>query len=247
MLSLITIAALCVWGLWVFVTRGHHRQLDGEGRRVLFLVAAFAVPWGAAIAISHVRPLYCEKYYLYLMPPLLILFAWTLTRARHVIVSRLILLGLIGLIGTSLTVYYTEPVGEQWREAVAYMRPSYQAGDVVLIVPGHYVRPYYYYFYDELREDLDTFARAPVVVVEDKELRIASLPEETDDPGIADPGLASAKRVWFLSGYAPVDPEMAAWIEENFEALDIHELVGARVQLLQRSQDPGARAITIRE
>jgi hypothetical protein len=40
---------------------------------------------------------------------------------------------------------------------------------------------------------------------------------------------------------------VTVWIENNFEALDTRELVGARVQLLQRSQDPGARAITSRE
>lgn len=246
-LSLMTIVGLCVLGLRVFLQRGYHRRLDDEGRRVLFLISAFMIPWVTALTISQVRPTYAEKYFLFLMPPLFVLFAWIFTRARQVIISSLVLLALISLTGSALFVYYTEPFGEQWREATAYMRPAYQPDDLVVISPGWYGRPYAYYFYGGFPEDINALTYIPVIVVENGEFRAVSFLDRAGGVRASDPALASAQRIWLLSGYSLVDPRVMTWTEQNFEPIDIREFVGVRVDLLQRSQDPGTQATTIQE
>lgn len=245
--SLMTIVGLGVLGLWVFLQRGYHRRLDEEGRRVLFLICASMIPWGTAFTISQVRPIYRERYFLFLMPPLFILFAWIFTRARHVIISSLILLALISLTGSALFVYYTEPFGEQWREAIAYVRAAYQPDDLVVMSPGFYCRPFAYYFYGDFPQDSVTLGRAPALVVENGEFRAFSLLQEADGVRASDPALATAQRIWFVSGYALVHPKVMTWIEQDFEPLDTGEFVGARVRLLQRSQDPDTQPTTFQE
>jgi len=246
-LSLIAIVGICMLGLWLFFQRGYHRRLDDEGRRVLFVVGAFVIPWATVFAISQVRPIYQERYLLFLMPPLFILFAWILIHARHRIISALILLALISLTGSALHVYYTEPSGEQWREAIAYMRPAYQSDDLVVISPGHYARPFAYYFYGSFPPDLATLAYMPALVVEKGEFRALNMSPEAEEIRIDDPALATVQRVWLLSGYAPVDPVVLLWAEQNFETLHTREFVGACVRLLQRPQDQATNMTTFEE
>ncbi|KPL17743.1 MAG: hypothetical protein AMJ93_14665, partial [Anaerolineae bacterium SM23_84] len=230
--SLVAIVSLCILGLWVFVRRGYHRRLDDEGRRLLFLVGAIITPWLTAFVVSQVRPLYGERYLLYIMPPLFILFAWVFVRARNGVIASFILLSLIGLTVLALRVYYTEPWGEEWREAVASMRPEYQAQDLVVVAPGWYARPFAYYFYGTFPKNAATLEHAPAIFVENGEFRVFTLLEQTEGIRASDPALAEAQRVWFLSGYSPVDPAVLKWIEQDFEPLDIREFVGARVYLL---------------
>ena len=235
-LSLMTIVGICTLGLWVFLQCRYHRRLDDEGRRVLFVVGASMVPWLTVFAISQVRPIYKERYFLFIMPPLFILFAWIFIRARHRIISSSILLALIGITGSALFVYYTAPAGEQWREAVAYMRRAYQSDDLVVISPGHYGRPFAYYFHGSFPPDLATLAYRPALVVEDGEFRALNISPEAEGARIDDPALATAQRVWLVSGYAPVDPVVLLWADQNFETLHTGEFVGACVRLLQRTK-----------
>lgn len=245
--SLVTILGICALGVWVFVQRGYHRAGDDEARRVLFLACAVMIPWATAFAVSQVRSVYHQKYLLFLMPPVFILFAWIFTRSRHVIAASVVLLALISLTGRALFVYYTAPVGEQWREAIACMRPAYQSDDLVVISPGFYSRPFAYYFYGDFPEDIHTLSRAPAIVVENGKFRALSLLHQAEGVRASDAALASAQRIWFVSGYAPVDRAVMMWIEQNFEPLATGEFLGARVRLLQRIRDQGAQATTIQE
>lgn len=235
-LSVIAIATLGALGMWLFIRLGHHRRPDEERRRVLFVLGAFMVPWVTIFAISQVRPIYQERYFLFAMPPLFILLAWILTRFRPVLISSVALLALLSLTGSALFIYYAEPTGEQWREAVAYMRPAYQSDDLVVISPGHYGRPFAYYFYGSFPPDLATLAYTPALVVENGQFRALSMPPEAEGARISEPALAMAQRVWLVSGYAPVDPAVLSWAEQYFDTLHTGEFVGARVRLLQRTQ-----------
>lgn len=236
-LSLATIMGAAVLGGWTFLQRGYHRRLDGEGRRVLFLGGALVVPWVAALVISQVRPVYKERYLLYLMPPLFILFAWIFTRARPVIVSMLVLLVLTSLTGSALFVYYTEPFTEQWREAVALLRPNLESKDLIIISPGFYDKPFSYYFCEGFPKDAETLEGARSIVVENGSFRAFSLLVQVEGVRVDDPALATAQRIWLVSGYAPVDPAVLRWIEQDFEALESADFVGVGVRLLERIQD----------
>ena len=141
----------------------------------------------------------------------------------------------------------TEPTGEQWREAIAYMRPIYQTDDLVIISPGHYSRPFAYYFHNSFPPDLATLAYMPALVVENGEFRALNISPEAEGARIGDPALATAQRVWLVSGYAPVDPVVLLWTEQNFETLHTGEFVGACVRLLQRTHDQAMHMTTIQE
>jgi len=235
--GLIAILGIAALGVWTFVRRRAHRIDGREATRVEFLAGAVAVPWLAAFAISQVRSVYHEKYLLFLMPPLFILFAWVLTRSRPVILARLAALAFVGVLGAALFVYYTAPVGEQWREAVAYLRAAHQPEDPVVIAPGFYGYPFAYYFTAEFPEEIHALSRTPAIVVEGGEFRGLELRPSAGEAPSRAAGLTSTRRIWFVSGYAPVDPAVVTWIEENFELLDSAEFLGARVRLLQRVQD----------
>ena len=246
-LSLMTILAVCVLGLRTFLRRGYHRGLDEEGLRVMFLAGAFALPLGAAFLVSQVRSIWRERYFLFVMPPLFILFAWIVVRAKYKSARWVTLFALVAMTGWALSVYYTEPFGEQWREAIADMRPAYRSEDLVVIAPGHYCIPFAYYFSGAFPEDAQALEQAPAVLLEDGDYRGLSFVNEAGNVWVDDPALATGRRIWFASGYAPVDPLVSTWIEEGLEPLDQGEFLGARVCLLQRTQSPGTPATGVPE
>lgn len=236
-LSLATFLGICVLGFWTLVQRGYHRAPDEEGRRVLFLVSAVIVPWTIAFVVSQVRPVYHQKYLIFLMPPLFIGYAWVFTRARSPVARALLLLMLLGLTGKALCVYYTEPGGEQWREAMAYLRPTYEPDDVVVIAPGFYGRLFAYYLYGDFPENIQALSPALAIVVEHGHFRPVNLYRQAEEVRTDDPALASARHIWFLTGEAPPDPTVAAWVEQQFEPRDTGEFPGVRVRRLERRPD----------
>ena len=136
-------------GVCVFLKRGYHLQLNDEGRRVLFLVGAILVPWAMTFVIAQDHPIYKEKYLIFLMPQLFILIAWIFTQTLHKNTSKPFFVLLTIMTVSALVVYYREPSGEQWREAISYVRSSSQAEDLAIISPGFYFRPFAYYFSGE--------------------------------------------------------------------------------------------------
>lgn len=246
-LSLMTIASLALLGGCVFFQRGYHRRLDSEGERILFLLGALAVPWVSAFLISQVRPIYKERYLLFLMPPLFILFAWILTRARATRISMLALGALLCVTGLALSVYYTEPFTEQWREAVDYVRSEIAPDDVIIISPGFYGIPFSYYFSETFPDNVDAFEGAQAIVVDRGSYRTASFMDESDQVHVSDPSLTTARRVWLVSGYREADPGVLEWAEQEFQPIGSVRLVGTDVNLLRRINDPDREASTQEE
>ncbi len=228
--SLAVIVGLGLLLLWVYFRRQGDWQADREGQRVLYLAGAVALPWVVDFAVSQLKPVYHEKYLLYILPPLLILIAWAIVRCGRRNLRLAALVALILVTGRALFVFYTAPVGEQWREAVAYVRPRYQAGDLVIFSPGYYMRPFTYYFYGAFPSDTREVAHAEVVVLSDGEFR--PLPVAGD--GVPQLGGVSspASRIWFLSGYSPPDENLRTWLERSMESREEADYLGARVQLL---------------
>jgi hypothetical protein len=246
-LSLLTIVSIAVLGVWLSVRRGYHRRLDDEGQRVLFVLGALLIPWAAIFVASQLHSIYRERYFLFVVPPLFILSAWIIARAKYSIPSLLILVALVCLTGRALLVYNTEPWGEQWREAIAYMRPAYRIGDLVVISPGHYCLPFAYYFSGSFPPNAASLERVPAVVLENGRYRALSLVNQAGDVRVDDLDLATAQRVWFVSGYASVDPTMLARIEQGLEPLHTGEFLGAHVCLLQRGQVARTAAASVGE
>jgi uncharacterized membrane protein len=237
--GLIAIAGITLLGLGVFL-RDYRRAGNPEGPRVVLMACAILVPWMAVFALGRLRPLYHEKYFLFLMSPWMILIAWTFTRARRTIASGLLILAYVSLVGRALFVYYTAPVGEQWHEAIAYLRSEYQAGDLVVISPSYYIRPFTYYFDGGFPEDVYVLSHAPDgVMLENGSYRSLDLHNRAQASRVYDVASTTVQRVWLVSGYQPAALPVIAWIEQNFEPLQAGEFLGAHVQLLQRVQPPG--------
>lgn len=243
-LSLMAIASLAVLGLWVFFQRGYHRQLDSEGERVLFLIGALGVPWAMAFLISQVRPIYKERYLLFLMPPLFILFAWVLTRARAARISMLALGSLLCLTGLALSVYYTEPFTEQWRETATYLQSKMEPDDLIIISPGFYGIPFSYYFSESFPDNIDSFEGSQAIVVEKGSYRTTSFLDGSTELHVNDTSLTTCRRVWLVSGYQPADPVVIRWAEQEFESPESTGFVGTNVNLLERINAPDRQAST---
>jgi hypothetical protein len=172
------------------------------------------------------------------MSPLFMLFAWVCARAKRSIASLVTLFALVALTSGALFVYYTEPFGEQWREAVAHMRREYRSDDLVVISPGHYCIPFAYYFSNDFPENAEALEAQPGVVLENGSYRGLSVVDQAGNTRVDDAALASAQRIWLVSGYAPVDPVVLTWMEQGLVPRDTGTYVGARVRLLDRRPGP---------
>jgi hypothetical protein len=190
-----------------------------ELRRIALIGAAAFGPWALALLISQLRPIYHEKYVLFVLPAWLIALAWALTRARWAALGGALALALLGLNSLSLAVYYREPAGEQWREAVAYLRAAEAGDDPVIVAPGFYARPFAYYAQGDFPANMEQLRTAPATVAQHG--RIESLDARA---------LASADRIWLVT----IDPATAAWLTREFAPIQTGEFTGVRVQLLQR-------------
>jgi hypothetical protein len=143
---------------------------------------------------------------------------------------------LLGLTLLALYVHYTEPQGEQWREAVAQVRSQYRVGDQVVIAPGYYARPFAYYFQGQFPADIRALAHYPALVMKDSEYVPLGSPGEEQEITIQPSAIDDSQRVWFLFGYAPVAPAVTAWLEDHFVIVDSRDYLGAHVRLMQRSE-----------
>jgi 4-amino-4-deoxy-L-arabinose transferase-like glycosyltransferase len=223
-LSLALICALAGLGGWLFARRAERGRPADEGPRVLFVAAAALVPWAIVFGVSQARPVYEEKYLLFLMPLLSIVLGWMFTRAGRMALAAALLVLLLGLNAIALHVYYTEPDGEQWREATAQVRAGYQQGDLIVVSPGFYGRPFSYYFAGGFPDNIHALDHTPAVVIDARSAHVL----DTAAPG-------SPPRVWLISGYAAVDPATTAWLARGFTPLDDKAYVGVHVQLLRQA------------
>jgi len=175
--------------------------------------------------VSQFRPIYHEKYLLFLMPPLFVLIAWAIMRARNTCAGTVLLVALLALTGSALVVYYTEPDGEQWREATAYVRAAYQPGDLIIVSPGFYGRPFSYYFAGSFPANIHALDHVPAIAVNAGTARL--LDDSARDS-------TRARRVWLISGYSPIDPATEAWLKNSFTPHIDKAFVGVSVRMLER-------------
>lgn len=235
--SLALVAAVALLGLWLLFRPPQSEHSAGDLERVTFVAGAFLAPWILALAISQVRVIYKEKYLLYVMPPLLIVGAWVLSRSRPRILARLLLLALVGIMLSALFVFYTEPFGEQWREAVAYIQNSPTSEAPVVLAPGYYYRPFLYYYNSSTFPDLGNINTVPAVFIEHGECHILEFSSVSPSTDAMKSRLASGNDIWLVSGYAPVDPQVTEFIRHRFEPVRTVDLVGVQLQLLKTAND----------
>lgn len=217
----VALGLLAVWVYW----RG---RVEHERNGVLLLGSAVLVPLLAVFLVSQWRPMYGEKYLLFALPPLLIVYSWAIIRSGTTLVAGLAVVVLVLITGRSLFVYYSAPVGEQWREAIAYLRPQYRQSDIIVISPGFYMRPFAYYFYGAFPPDTRAVSHSPVVLVQDARFQPSAGGERLlgDD---VQPG----QRIWLVTGFGAPDSGVGTLAEHGFETAGGSDFLGAHVRLLQ--------------
>ncbi len=238
--ALLAVGVYTAWRLW-------HTQPERrlEVRRAAFVAAAFFGIWGLALGISLVRKVFSDKYFIYLAPLLLILLAWAGLRGRPLLLARGLLIALVVLTGQALVIYYTSPAGEQWREAMAFVRQTSEPGDYVVTTPGYYIRPAIYYLTGQMAPVDYTLARAPIAVLGPGGYAAATAP--IDDESGTLPALAtvlgSAERIWLVTGYADLDDAWLNWFYDNYQVVGVNKFLGVQVTLLQRQPVAGGLAL----
>ncbi|RME45237.1 MAG: hypothetical protein D6791_11245 [Chloroflexi bacterium] len=228
--SVVTVALIVILGLFSLRRNWHVSMTAREQDGLALLALLFAGPWSVALLASQVRPVYHEKYLLFLVPLALIALAWALLQIRRPAIAVVLTLVLLSLSGTALTHIYTEPTGEQWREATRYVM-SHTAGEPVLIVPGYYSRPLIYYADGNFPDDMLALVRSPAVA----QIGSEYLDLDPADPATWPAAVRAAERVWLVTGYAS-EPETARWFSPDFQVVQDEEWAGARVRLLERVQ-----------
>jgi len=235
--SLLLIAAVTLLGILLIAGYVKRRQ-SKEVQKALLLAGAVLVPIAVAFVVSQVRSVYNEKYLLMVMPPLMILIAWILLRSRQILVAASLTAIVIGITSWSAFVYYTAPSGEQWREAIAYLHSQYKPGDLVVISPAYYARPFAYYFYGDFPSDMRTLTFSSVLKVQDGKYTGLDLPAAIEQEAgqlAADQQIAAAKRVFLVSGYVPPDAGLESWLKDNFALRQQADYLGAHVQTFEQA------------
>ncbi len=232
-ISLAVIVAFCAFVAWVWWRGSTEQHQARENELLLFLCSACVVPVAIGWGISQMRPLYGEKYLLYAPPFLFILFAWAVFRSRQRAVAVGLLALLLVLTAGALHVYFTEPFGEQWREAIATLHDLRQEDEPVVMAPGWYNRPYSYYYYGVFQPEASEFEKASAVV--DVVGRFTMLQADELLAGGQGAEMNHADRIWLVLGYTEMDPALEEWVEERYQVEQSHEFLGATVQLLTRA------------
>lgn len=240
-LSLGTIAGICLLGIDIFYQQVFFRRLDDQGKAVIFILGATLLPWMLIFGVSQIKPIYQLRYILYIMPFLSILFAWILTQNRLPRLSVVLLVLLIGLNISAARIYFYEPGGEQWREAVSYLRSNFNKEDIVVISPGHYVRPFSYYFQNQdFPPHLEELAYVPILAIKNGALDELDPKLFLSGAIVQEPLLRDAERIWLVSGYSPVDSNLLSWIKQNYIPVQQAEFEGAKVYLYQHNPRQGS-------
>ena len=144
---------------------------------------------------------------------------------------------LIGITCWSAFVYYSAPSGEQWREAIAFLHSEYKPGDLVVISPAYYARPFTYYFYGSFQRYAHPHFSS-VLKVQDGKYTGLDLPAAIEQEAAqlaADPQIAAANRVFLVSGYVPADAGLETWLKDNFALRQQADYLGAHVQTFEQA------------
>jgi len=165
-------------GKWTF-------HFDSSGELILILLwlsFPIIIPFILSMILS---PMYVNRYLIGALPAFLILIAKGTGSFPNVIVTYIIvaLIALLALI--SLTVYYTEPMKEQWRETVDFIEYRAQTNDSFIFCAYYTQNPFDYYY----EGDLEKYGIAP---------------GETDTQKIdatVDNAIAEKERLWLVLSY----------------------------------------------
>ena len=116
-----------------------------------FLLLWLAFPLALVFLVSQLRPLFLDRYFLFLVPALALIAAAGLARLPSQWLTALGTLLLVTLSLFGLDNYYQRDYDlehEDWRSATRYVLDHAQAGDAILFHTGMGRMPYEYYRWD---------------------------------------------------------------------------------------------------
>ena len=140
-------AAACIPGV-IAAVRERKLQVSWEGWRFRFLLLWLLFPIAFIFLVSQLKPFYLIRYFVFVLPALVLLAASGLgrLRSRWLLGAALVLLGMLSLRGVAG--FYQQDFDitrEDWRSATSYLLQHAETGDAVLFHQPIGRMPYEYY------------------------------------------------------------------------------------------------------
>ncbi len=206
--------------------------------RYRFLAMWLFIPPLFVFVLSYVRPLFLPRYFIFCLPPLLLLAADSISRIRPKWLASLALLVFMALSLRGDRAYYLQDFDQErddWRSASAYIINQEQTGDALLFhVPMGRMS---YEFYRNLSE-----RSGPAVLYpwHGSPMTFLDFVEKPNYPLIAEE-LKSRPRIWLVLSHAGpptamdhVASSFAGLIAPDYNLSGTHEFHGIYVDLYER-------------
>jgi hypothetical protein len=107
-----------------------------KGRDTLLLPTIYAlVPALLLTGVSFLKPIYQDKQFLIVLPPLMMITAWAMTRGKPIHLLAGVILFSTLTVGPLCENYFVKQK-QQWREASRYIESHWEPGDVIYYNAG---------------------------------------------------------------------------------------------------------------
>jgi mannosyltransferase len=118
-----------------------------EQKAVIYLLIWMVLPIIISVAVSYIAgPMYEHRYLIGILPAYLLLVAIGITQIHSKVWITIVLLIILIVSSIGLQYYYTNPLKEQWREAVEYIEYHELKQDKIVLSTSYIEVPFDYYY-----------------------------------------------------------------------------------------------------
>ncbi len=156
--DLVLLALLCAGSVVALSQARSAGRVDA----VVLLTTWLVIPVSAAFLLSQARPLFHPRYLIGSLPALMLLAAAGQAGLRSRTVAGLATMSALLLSAAGVASWYRRQGGENWRDAVAFIRESAQPGEGVVLVPFYLSSAFDYYAERPGGPDLENLFEKPV-------------------------------------------------------------------------------------
>ncbi|MCZ7530353.1 MAG: glycosyltransferase family 39 protein [Acidimicrobiia bacterium] len=238
--AVLAVAAIVFVGVVVARLRRQDRiGTSMSSWKLAFVVSWLVVPILLIGFVSYLyKPLLVVRYFIIVLPPLVALVAWAVTRLRRRAFVLAVTTVLVISAGTA-AVWYRNPEVEDWRGVTSYLADEARPGDGVLLTPPFVRVPFEYSLEPSTAELVEPVFPSHDWGV-DPERAIGFVPIEASQ---VSPAAEPFDRVWLVARSALADDEQRAareGLSDDFVPVDERTFSGVDVTLYERVSADGS-------
>jgi mannosyltransferase len=118
-----------------------------ERKVVIYLLIWMVLPIIISVVVSYIAgPMYEHRYLIGILPSYLLLVAIGITQIHSKVWSTIVLIMILIVSGIGLHYNYSNPIKEQWREAVEYIENNELKQDKIVLSTSYIQVPFNYYY-----------------------------------------------------------------------------------------------------